>query len=161
MSAVDPRDHPLHCFFHGPDRAYSVVDASGPQPSLDDLEPATFTEHDVRSRHADVLKGDVSVAVRSIVIAVNRHHAFDFDASCTGWDQNHGLLLVRVLLFRVRLPHDDVYHAARIASTATPPFLIAASAIDGQTLRKSYLRSHSICSDRPPSSSLEKCSWRR
>src|SRR5207244_6268060 len=76
------------------DEPHAVMDASGPEAPLSDLEPAPLAEQDVRRRHPHVLHLDFHVAVRRIVIAEDRQVAQDLDALGPGRHQDHRLLAV-------------------------------------------------------------------
>lgn len=98
-----------------------MMDPAGAQPTLDDLEPAALAEHNIRDGHSDVLEADVSMTMRRVVVSVNRHHPMDRDTLCVGRHKHHALLLVRVLIRRVRLPHDNVQLTPRVSRSGAPP----------------------------------------
>lgn len=120
---VDAGDHPLEGLLGGADRAHRVVDAAGAEAALDDFEAAAFAEDHVGEGHADVVEGDVAVAVGRIVIAVDRKHAVHGDAGGVCFDQDDGLLLVGVAVGWVGLAHYQVDLAAGVAGAGGPPFL--------------------------------------
>lgn len=86
--------------------------------ALDDFKAPTFTKNQVCGRHAHVLKRNVSVAVRSVVIPEYREHPLERDTLCMGGYQDDRLLSIRIWMVRVRLAHDDVDLATRITGTA-------------------------------------------
>ena len=49
--------------------------SSRPQPTLYNLKPSSFAQYDVCCGNADVVEGDVSVAVGSIIVTKNGEHA--------------------------------------------------------------------------------------
>lgn len=104
-----------------------MVNTTRPETALNDLEAAALPEDHVPSRDADVVEGDMAMAVRCVVVAVDREHAVDCDTVGVGGDQDHGLLAVRVLVSAVKLAHDDVDGAAGVTGTGGPPFLDAVS----------------------------------
>lgn len=59
--------------------SHGVVDTAGSKTALDDLESLPFAQNHVLSWHADVIEGDVAMAVRGIVEAHNGQHAVDRD----------------------------------------------------------------------------------
>lgn len=120
---VDAHQHPVERVLGGADAAHGVVDTSWAETALDDLETAAGAEDDLGDGDAHVLEGDMRVSVRGVVVTVHGEHAVDCDALGVGGDKDHGLLAVLVLVCGVGLGHDDVYGAARVASTRRPPFL--------------------------------------
>lgn len=66
--------------------AHSVVDAPRSQSALDNLKAPALAEHQVLGRHAHILKGDVTVAVGSVVVAVHLEHPLDGDAGQASGD---------------------------------------------------------------------------
>lgn len=54
---------------HRTDRSHGVVDSTGSQTALDDLETASFPEDHAALVDADILEGDVAVTVWGIVKA--------------------------------------------------------------------------------------------
>ena len=71
-----------------------MVDAAGAQPALGDLEAAAFAEQHVRRRHSDVLKCDLRMPMRGIIVAKDRQHPCDRDALRVHRDEDHRLALV-------------------------------------------------------------------
>lgn len=98
-----------------------MVNTARAQSALDNLESSALAEDQVLCRHAHVLERDVAVAVGGIVVAVDLEHSLDGDSRKAGRDQDDGLLLVRVGVVGIRLAHDDVELASRVARTAGPP----------------------------------------
>lgn len=120
---VDTRDKPLERLLRGTNGAHRVVDTPGAQTALDDLEPASFTQDDVRDGHADIVEADVAVAVGGVVVAIHRKHPVHGDSGGVGGDEDNGLPLVLVWVVGVCLAHYDVELAAGVAGAGGPPFL--------------------------------------
>lgn len=78
------------------ERTHAVVQATGAETSLDDLEAATPTEDEVRSRHADVLVLDLVVTFRRVVVAKHGHGADELDTRSVARDEDDTLLVVLV-----------------------------------------------------------------
>lgn len=51
------------------DAAHSVVNTPGTETALNNLEPAAWAKDHAALRHADIIEAEVTVTVRSIVIA--------------------------------------------------------------------------------------------
>jgi hypothetical protein len=67
--------------------------------------------------HADVLKEDVAVTVRGVIVAKDTEHTVDGDSRGICWDENNALLLVGAGIVGVCLAHCDVDLAARVTGT--------------------------------------------
>lgn len=119
---VQPVDQPLERALRRADGAHRVVDASGAQAALHDLEAAALAEDHGVQRHAHVGEGDVAVAVRGVVVAEHAEHAVHRDTGGVGGHQHHRLLAVLVWVVGVGFAHDDEDLASVIASSARPPF---------------------------------------
>jgi len=63
------------------------------------------------------------MSFRCVVVPINVHGTDEFDTWVIGRHQYHGLLQVLVLIVWVRLSHDDMKLAARIACSRDPPFV--------------------------------------
>jgi hypothetical protein len=63
----------------GAEGAHAVVNPSGAEAALGDLEAAPRTENDVVLRHAHVIEAQVHVAVRRIVHGEHLHRTQDLD----------------------------------------------------------------------------------
>ena len=63
--------------------------------ALNNLEATALTKNDVIQRYANVLERDVTVTVRSIIVAKDTQHTVDGDSGGVGWYENDTLLLVR------------------------------------------------------------------
>ena len=93
-----------------------MVDAAWSQSHLRDFKAPAFTEQHVFFRYADVVKVNVHVTMRGIVVAEN-FHAFE-DVHALGIDRHKDL---RLLLVNGRvwagLNHGDHDFAAWVAGT--------------------------------------------
>ncbi len=123
LRIVDPGKHPVQGLLRRADRSHSMMDPSGAEAPLDDLETAAFAEDDVRGWYAHVFELDLRMAVRCVIVAIYVKNSFDGHTRGAGRDEDHGLLLVDVLMAGTRLAHRDVYLTSRVAGAATPPFL--------------------------------------
>jgi hypothetical protein len=99
-----------------PSRAKNV-----PKTALNDLEPATPAEYEVRERHAHVVVDDLVVALGCVVVPKNRHRAHEAHARRVRWHDYNTLALVRVRVVRCALAHHDVHLTAWVTCTADPP----------------------------------------
>jgi hypothetical protein len=79
---------------YGTDTSHGMVDTTGAKTSLNNLETAAFTKHNVVQRYADILEGDVTVTVRGVVVAKDTQHAVDGDSRGVCRDEDDTLLLV-------------------------------------------------------------------
>lgn len=104
------------------DGAHAVVDTSGSETALDDLETTALAEEKVLGRDTDVAEVDFAVTVRCVVKAIDIEGAKNSDTRGVGRNQDHGLLLVRAWVFGIGLAHDEVDLAAWVTSTRRPPF---------------------------------------
>src|ERR1700677_1411870 len=98
-----------------------MMDASGPQTPLRDLETPTFAQQDIFGGNPRVLKDDFAVPMRRVVEAENGKHTADRDALRVGRHEYHGLLPIPVGAVRIGLAHDDEQLAARVAGAGRPP----------------------------------------
>jgi hypothetical protein len=73
-----------------------MVDTAWSETTLDDLETATRAKNDVIEGHAYIVEGDVAMAMWGIVVAKNAEHAMDGNTWGIMWDEDDGLLLIRV-----------------------------------------------------------------
>jgi hypothetical protein len=101
--------------------AHGVVNATGTQTALDNLEAAALSENQVACGHAHIVKGDVAMAMGRVVVAKHLEHAVNLDALGLGGHEDDRLLLVGIRVFRVRLSHDNVNGAAGVTGAARPP----------------------------------------
>ena len=93
-----------------------MVDAAWSQSHLRDFKAPAFTEQHVFFRYADVVKVNVHVTMRGIVVAENLH-SFE-DVHALGIDRHEDLRLLLVdRRVGVSLNHGDHDFAARIAGT--------------------------------------------
>ena len=67
--------HRLERAFGDADQPHAVVDAPRAEPTLGDFEAAALAEDQVRGRHADVGEVDLPVAVRRVVVAIDRERS--------------------------------------------------------------------------------------
>ena len=103
-----------------PIEPHAVMDASGAEPALRDLESAAFAEQHVSGRHANVLEQDLRVPVRRVVEAEHRQHALDAHAGRVHRHEDHRLLLM-LRRVGVAATHEDRDAAARVAGAGDPP----------------------------------------
>lgn len=99
------------------------MDAAGTQTALDNLEAAALSQDHVANGNSDIVEANVSVAMGRIVVAVDLEHSVNGDAGGVMGHEHNRLLAVRILVVGVRLAHDNVDVAARVASAARPPLL--------------------------------------
>ena len=102
---------------------HGVVNSPGPQPALDDFEPAALTEDHVGRGDADIVEEELAVAVRRVVVPKHRQHALGADPRRVGRDEDDRLPLVHLWVVRRRLAHHHVDLAAQVAGAGGPPFL--------------------------------------
>ena len=76
------------------DASHSMMNTTGTETALDDLEATTLAQDDVIKWYTDVVEGDVTVAVRCVVVAKDAQHAVDGDSRGICWHQDDALLLV-------------------------------------------------------------------
>lgn len=108
---------------YGANASHRVMNSSWTKAALNNLETPAHAEDHVFRRNADILKRDVAMSVGRVVVAKNGQHTMNGDSRCTSRDKNHRLLVMGIRVFGIRLAHDDVYFASRIACSAAPPFL--------------------------------------
>lgn len=63
----------------------------------------------------------MSMAVRSIIVAINLEHSVDGNTGGISRHQHNTLLLVNILVASIRLAHDDVNLATGVTGTTRPP----------------------------------------
>ena len=97
-----------------------MVDASGTETTLDDLETAAPAGDDVVERDADVVVDDLEVALRSVVVAEHGHGTDELDSLGVGRD-DHDRLLGVLRCREVRLAHHEVNGVARVSGSRDPP----------------------------------------
>jgi len=73
-----------------------VVDTAWSQTALDDLEATAGAQNHTAIWYTDVVKTDVAVTVRGVVIAEHGQHAVDGDTGGVRWYEHDGLLAVGV-----------------------------------------------------------------
>lgn len=78
-----------------------MVNTTRTETTLDDFETTARTKDHGILGHSDVLECNVTVTVRSIVVAEDGEHALDGDAGRVCGNDHHGLLLVHVLVVGV------------------------------------------------------------
>src|SRR5579871_5656389 len=96
------------------------MNSSWPQAALGNFESPSFTEQDVRDRHANIFKGNFGVPMWRMVVAENSEQALYFDSRGIHGHQYHGLLLMPGS-GRIRLSHEDRDSASRISCPRGPP----------------------------------------
>lgn len=80
-----------------------MVNSSRTHAALHYLEAAAVSKNNVGCWNSYVFEDEVRVAVGSVVVAVYREHALDFDSRCVGWHDDDRLLLVFVWVVGVGL----------------------------------------------------------
>ena len=120
-AAVEAAAHLFECALGPADGAHAVMNAARPEAALRDFEAAPFAEDDAIERHPHIRETDLAMPMRRIEIAEYRQHALLFDSGCVHGPKQHGLLLVPIGIFRVRLPHQDqdLCNACRPRPTST------------------------------------------
>src|SRR5262249_18636800 len=103
------------------DAAHTVMNASRTETALRNLKATTFTQQYVGNRNANVVIGDIAVAVWRVVVAEDGEQPFYFYSWCIHGNQHHGLLQM-LLGCRISLAHEDSDLTARVACTRRPPF---------------------------------------
>ena len=58
------------------DQSHAVVNPAGPQTALRDFKSASFAQQKISGRHAHVLKQNLAVAVRSVIVSEDGEQAF-------------------------------------------------------------------------------------
>lgn len=74
---------------YGANASHRVMNSSWTKAALNNLETPPLTEDHVFRRDADIVKCDVAMAVRRVVVAKDGQHTMDGDSRCTSGDQNH------------------------------------------------------------------------
>lgn len=108
---------------YGTDGPHGVVDTTGSKSALDDLESTALAKDEVADWDADVIEGEVSVSMGSIIVAIYTQHAVDSDALGVGRYENYGLLAIDVFVLRVGLAHHNVNLTPWVTRATGPPFL--------------------------------------
>lgn len=80
-----------------------MVNSSRTHATLHYLEAAAVSKNNVRCWNSHILEDEVGVAMGSVVVAVYREHALDFDSRRVGWHDDNRLLLVFVWVVGVGL----------------------------------------------------------
>ena len=94
-----------------------VTHASGTKTALDDFETATFAEDHVGDRYFAVLEGDMTMAVRCVIVTIDAEHSFDSNAWGVSRNKDNGLLLVFVWVVWRAASHGDVDLASVVTGT--------------------------------------------
>mmetsp|Transcript_14695 Transcript_14695/g.47184 ORF Transcript_14695/g.47184 Transcript_14695/m.47184 type:complete len:801 (-) Transcript_14695:62-2464(-) len=116
------RAHERECALGLADGAHAVVDAAGAQPPLRNLEALAFAPEDGGLRHTAVLERDLHVALWRVGVAKHGQRPHEPDAGRVHRHEEHGLLLVEVRVFRVRLAHQNHDLRVQRARAGAPPF---------------------------------------
>src|SRR4029077_4457395 len=90
--ARDPFTHELEGHFGYADQSHAMVDTAGSEPSLGDLETASFAKQDVGRRHPDVDEVDLAVPVGRVIETKDGERSQDLDAGRLAGHQHHRLL---------------------------------------------------------------------
>ncbi len=98
-----------------------MMNAAGTQTALRNLEATPFAKQQILGWNQHIGECHLCMAVRGMIIAVNRQEALHLDTRRLEIDQDHRLLTVDVCL-RVGLSHQDRELASRVAGTRRPPF---------------------------------------
>lgn len=118
---VQAVDHPLQGSFAGSNGSHGVVNTARSQSSLHDLVASAFTENHGVEGDLDIIKANVAVAVRGVIITIHTQHAVHDETGDIGRNQQHTLSLIWVWVVGVCLSHDDEDLAAIVASARGPP----------------------------------------
>ena len=97
------------------DASHRMMNPTRSKSALHDFKASSFTKNQIRSRYTHVLKCDMSMSVRSVIVAEYGEHPFERDTRCMGGHQDDRLLPVWIRIVRIGLSHDDVYLTAGIA----------------------------------------------
>src|SRR5262245_24886674 len=97
-----------------------MMDAPGPEPTLRDLEAAPLAEEQIARRHAYVLKQNLGMPVRRVVVPEYAEEAHNANAQRVHRHQDYRLLLVR-RRGGIGFAHENANLAARIAGAGGPP----------------------------------------
>jgi len=97
------------------------MNTTWPKSSLNNLEPPALTKNHIRRRHAHILKRNVSMSVRRVVVAKDAQTPLDSDTGSIGRHENDRLLPVHILIPRVRLAHNNINLAPLIRRARRPP----------------------------------------
>src|ERR1019366_3305992 len=126
LAERDPReaalDEELQRELRRTDAAHCVMDATGPQAALRDLEALARPRDEARNRQPHVLEPDLAVPVGLVVDAEDGQHPLDGDAGRVERHQHHAVLVVPIGR-GVGQPHEDGDLAVRMADPRGPPFL--------------------------------------
>ena len=85
---------------------HAVMDPSGPQAPLGNLEPPSLSEKDIARRDANIFEQNLPVAVGGIVETKDRKMPDDSHSRCIARHENHALLLMDGII-GIRPTHHD------------------------------------------------------
>lgn len=77
---VQPVDHPLQGSFAGSNGSHGVVNTARSQSSLHDLVASAFTENHGVEGDLDIIKANVAMTVRGVIITIDAQHAVHDEA---------------------------------------------------------------------------------
>src|SRR5690606_40365892 len=103
-----------------PDEAHAVVDTTGTEAALRDLESSSGTGDDGVERQPDVGEGHLTVAAGLVEEAHGGEHAFDLDTRGVEGHEDHRMSLVLVG-FRNGEAHENEHLAVGSADAGAPP----------------------------------------
>ena len=115
------RHHRIERALRESDQAHAVVDATGTESALCDLEAAAFAGDQMVERHARAVEAHFGMAVRRVVETEQMQRAHHGHAGCR---LRHDDLAVAAMRFgvRTRHAHDDEEVEARVHRAGDPPF---------------------------------------
>jgi hypothetical protein len=65
------------------------MNTSRTQTALDDFESSARAKNHVARWYSNILEGNVTMSVGSIIITVNGQHSLDLDTRSIGWHQDN------------------------------------------------------------------------
>lgn len=113
----------IYASTYGANGPHGVVNTTRAKSALNDLKSTALAEDEVAGWDTNVVEGEVSMSMGSVVVAIYTQHAVDSDTLGVGRYKNHRLLAVDVLILRIRLAHDNVNLTPWVARATGPPFL--------------------------------------
>ena len=103
------------------DAPHGVMDTTWPESSLNNLETSALSKNHIRRWHAHVLKRNVSMSMRCVVVSEHAQRPLDGNSGGIGRHENDRLLPVHILIPRVRLAHNNINPAPLIRRARRPP----------------------------------------
>lgn len=113
----------VRAWTYGTNGPHGVVNAAGSKSALNDLESTALAKDEVAGWDTNVVEGEVSVSMGSIIIAIHTQHAINRNTLGVGRYENHGLLAIDVFVLGVGLAHHNVNLTSWVTRATGPPFL--------------------------------------